>query len=262
MAVDTPSAPVGQSRLGSPLAPSSPPARRLRPPRWLDSRLLVGVTLALLAVVLGAYIVGRASRTTDVWVATHDLTAGHRVVAGDLRVVKAHLDADAGGRYLGPGTPGLSGRVLQRLVASGELLPVSALTAPADPAPTRLVTISVPRDHVVAPLTSGAHVDVIATYRGKDGSRTQAVLRDVLVDGADLGQAAAGTSATVTVRVRPDQVLPLTAAIESARLDVVVVDAGRDRGDVGGAPVSVDAQVGQGAGDQAGTPTPRASATP
>ena len=44
-----------------------PAPRRVRPPRWLDLRLVLGVLLVLASVLLGARIVSAADVTVPVW---------------------------------------------------------------------------------------------------------------------------------------------------------------------------------------------------
>ena len=62
--------PVGRRAAGGPTP------RRVRPPRWLDLRLVLGVLLVLGSVLLGARVVGAADATVPVWAAAGDLAAG------------------------------------------------------------------------------------------------------------------------------------------------------------------------------------------
>src|SRR6478752_2109732 len=124
-AVRTP-APVGASPDGLP----GPTPRRVRPPRWLDLRLLLGVLLVLGSVLLGARVIGAADATVPVWAAASDLAAGSRLTAADLVAVDVRLDRTAAA-YLATGSRP-EGRTLDRPVHAGELVPRSALaeTAP------------------------------------------------------------------------------------------------------------------------------------
>ena len=70
----------------SPLA-AGPAPRRVRPPRWLDLRLLLGILLVLGSVLLGARVVGAADATVPVWAAAGDLAAGTELDADDLVAV-------------------------------------------------------------------------------------------------------------------------------------------------------------------------------
>ena len=59
-----------------------PTPRRVRPPRWLDLRLVLGVLLVLGSVLLGARVVGAADATVPVWAAAGDLAAGTELTRG------------------------------------------------------------------------------------------------------------------------------------------------------------------------------------
>src|SRR3954449_3519595 len=74
-----------------PSAVPGPVPRRVRPPRWLDLRLVLGVLLVLGSVLLGARVVGAADATVPVWAVTGDLAAGTHLVAADLRAVDVRL---------------------------------------------------------------------------------------------------------------------------------------------------------------------------
>jgi hypothetical protein len=134
-----------------------PTPRRVRPPRWLDLRLVLGVLLVLGSVLLGARVVSAADATVPVWAATGDLAAGTELTAGDLRAVDVRLD-DTAGAYLSTGTRP-EGRTLSRAVRAGELLPRSALEDPAD-----LVQLALPVQSGYVPpgLERGQLVDVYA----------------------------------------------------------------------------------------------------
>ena len=76
---------------GPPTAPPEvlpgPTPRRVRPPRWLDLRLVLGVLLVLGSVLLGARIVSAADATVPVWTAVRDLAPGTELRADDLVAV-------------------------------------------------------------------------------------------------------------------------------------------------------------------------------
>src|SRR5690242_13760572 len=102
-----------------------PTPRRVRPPRWLDLRLVLGVLLVLGSVLLGARVIGAADATVPVWSAAGDLAAGTVLAADDLVAVDVRLD-DAADSYLSTRTRP-EGRTLSRAVSAGELLPRTTL---------------------------------------------------------------------------------------------------------------------------------------
>lgn len=103
-----------------------PVAARLRRPGWRDPRLLVGLVLVAASVALGGWAVAAAGRTVPVYVAVGALVPGQPLDADALAVREVRLDA-AGGAYLGADEPLADGLVVQRTVADGELVPLSAL---------------------------------------------------------------------------------------------------------------------------------------
>lgn len=105
--------------------PPSPAARRLRRPSWLDLRLVIGVLLVLVSIVVGARVVAGADKSTTVWGLARDVSAGTTLTADDLRRVRVRLYDDASS-FVSTGRSPL-GQVVTRDLASGDLLPESAL---------------------------------------------------------------------------------------------------------------------------------------
>ena len=223
--------------------PGGPVPRRVRPPRWLDLRLVLGVLLVLGSVLIGARVVTAADASVPVWSAAADLAAGTVLDEGDLVAVPVRLD-DAAGQYLATSTRP-QGRVLGRAVRAGELVPRSALEKT-----TGLVQLALPvqAGYVPPSLTRGQLVDVYAVAAPAVGaSRKTGGDVDLVVSAAPV-QAVTGrgdgvlSSATATV-----QVVVAVAADEAA--DVL--------GDIGGRGlvVVVRDSVDAGAGDAPSTHT-------
>ena len=228
-------------------ATPSPVPRRVRPPRWLDLRLVLGVLLVLGSVLLGARVVTGADATVPVWSAGGDLAAGTVLGADDLVAVSVRLD-DVAGQYLATSTRP-EGRVLGRAVRAGELLPRSALEEA-----TGLVQLALPvqAGYVPPGLTRGQVVDVYAVADPAVGATGQTGGDVDLVVSAAPVQAVTG---------RGDGVL----STATTTVQVVVAVAGQDAADVLGAiggrglvvvvRESVDAGAGGGSGPTAGGPT-------
>ncbi|MGY1711109.1 SAF domain-containing protein [Geodermatophilus sp. SYSU D00758] len=238
---------------------ATPPApRRVRPPRWLDLRLVLGVLLVLGSVLVGARVVGAAHATVPVWAAVGDLASGTVVDEADLVAVDVRLD-DAAGAYLATSTRP-EGRTLARAVGAGELLPRSALEEPA-----RLVQVALPVQAGFVPpgLDRGQVVDVYAVADPAAGAVAAGAPGVSLVVGLAPVQAVSGrsegvlstatTTVQVVVSVAEDDAAAVLAAIGGRPLVVVVhdsVDAG------GGAPPAAGA-----AAAPAAAATTRAPAT-
>lgn len=211
---------------------ASPPARRTKQATWLDPRLLGGVLLILVSVVVGARVVAAADKTLAVYAATADLPAGHVLAAGDLKPVRVRLTSGAT-HYVG-GTETVIGRVVVRELRGGELVARSAVVAKA-PAASRDVSVSVKPEHIPANIPEGSTVDVIATGASPaGGTRTWTVAKglEVVRSQKATGGFAAG-EARVVLKVPAGLVLPLTAAMRSAEIDVVRVPKSGAPGDIG-----------------------------
>jgi flagella basal body P-ring formation protein FlgA len=211
-------------------APPGPVPRRVRPPRWLDLRLLLGVLLVLCSVLLGARVVGAADATVPVWAASGDLAAGTELDPDDLVAVDVRLD-DTAGLYLSTSTRP-EGRTLARAVRAGELVPGSALEEPAD-----LVQVALPVQAGFVPpgLRRGGLVDVYAVADPAVGAtRTTGGTVTVVVEQAPV-QALSGrtdgvlstptTTVQVVVSVPREEAPAVLAAIGGRPLVVVVHDS-------------------------------------
>ena len=215
-----------------------PSPRRVRPPRWLDLRLVLGVLLVLGSVLIGARVVSAADATVPVWAASGNLAAGTVLSADDLVPVEVRLD-DAADGYLAASTHP-EGRTLARSVHRGELVPRSALDRP--PALVQLA-LPVQAGYVPPNLDRGRLVDVYAvsgsTSASSSGSAGAArisaaagvvpVLHGVpvqAVSGRSDGVLSAPTTAVqVVVSLPADRVPEVLSAIGGRPLAVAVHDA-------------------------------------
>ncbi|SDG69157.1 SAF domain-containing protein [Klenkia brasiliensis] len=231
---------------GGPGAPGAPPAgpvpRRVRPPRWLDLRLVLGVLLVLGSVLVGARVVTAAGATVPVWSAATDLAAGSVLRADDLVAVQVRLDDVAAG-YLAASTDP-AGQVLGRAVLAGELVPRAAL----EPA-SEQVQLALPVQAGYAPpgLARGQRVDVYAVADPAAGATDTSGEVSLVLAGAPV-QAVSGrgegvlSAATTTIQVvvglDADDVPGVLSAVGGRALVVVVRD-----GAAGGGPATVPTTV-------------------
>jgi hypothetical protein len=202
--------------------------RRVPVPRWLDLRLALGLLLVLGSVLIGARVVSSAHATVPVWAAAGDLAAGTVLTSQDAVAVQVRLDS-AAGAYVATGVP-LGGRVLDRPVRKGELLPRSALQ-PSSP----LVQLALPvqAGYVPPGLARGQLVDVYA-MAGSSGSAAAGPAAGsvaLVVSAApvqDLSSRAAGvlstptTTVQVVVSVPADRAAQVLGTIGGRPLAVVV----------------------------------------
>lgn len=112
----------------SPADLASPAPRRIRPPSWLDLRLLAGVILVLASVVGGAAALSSADHRQSRWAVSRDLAPGTVLTRADVHVVRVQLGS-SDGQYLSITEP-IVGRSVQAGLRSGQLLPRAALGTP------------------------------------------------------------------------------------------------------------------------------------
>ena len=192
----------------------------------VDARTIVGLLLVVGSVLGVGWLVAGADDTVGVWAVRGDLAAGSTVGADDVEIARVQL-GEADRRYLSDDVDPV-GQVMVRDVASGELLPTSALLA-ADAVERRLVTVPVERYHVAADLRRGERVDVYVVERSATGQPVgdpRLVLSSVTVEAVDDGGSRFGGSSLETgivLAVAPDDVTALVGASASGALTLVRV---------------------------------------
>jgi len=222
--------------------PTSPPARRLTLPSWLDARLVLGVLLVLVSVLVGARVLSGSDRSQLVWATSRALAPGSVLTSADLVPVQVRL-FDSAALYLDASQPPPTGYVASRGLGAGELLPDDALRRPELDVDFRLVTVLVEVGHVPPDLVGGQQVDAWVTPARAPAATPAAPAEsgeepaDAPLRGAQLvlpaltvsagpptaSFGAGGSAAPVVLQVRPDDVARLLSAVSLGRLDLVRV---------------------------------------
>lgn len=153
--------------------PSAPVPRRLSRPRWLDPRIVIGLLLVIASVVVGAKVIGADRQTTGVWSASRALAARTVLAADDLVSVEVNLGGTAP-TYVGS-VDDMTGRILDRALSPGELLPVGAVAATEQD--QRLLTIGVAPSDMPAGVTHGSVVDLYLVRGGDAGGDEASAVR-------------------------------------------------------------------------------------
>jgi hypothetical protein len=123
---------------------------------------VLGVLLVLVSVVVGARVLSAADRSTLVWAASKDLSAGSQLSAGDLQPVRVRLFDGLESRYV-PADQSPAGLLLERGLEGGELLPRQGLLSPQEEVDLRLVTVPVEGSRFPLGLAADQQVDVWLT---------------------------------------------------------------------------------------------------
>ena len=219
---------------------------------------MLGLLLVLVSVVVGARVLSSADRSTLVWAASKDLTAGTLLAEGDLEPVRVRLFESAG-QYVGAAGQPPVGYVVRRGLGAGELLPEGALSEPEQGDGLRLVTVPVEAGHYPPTLRDDQRVDLWVTPQAAPDPAAdpagpaapsdaaaplvlrgaQQVLSQVVVASGPVRDELAGAGGTVPIvlQVRPQDVDEVVSAMGLGRLDLVRVPrAAEAAGDVA-APV-------------------------
>lgn len=212
-------------------------SKRIRRPKWTDTRLLVGAMLVVLAVVGTYLLITTANSTTRVWTSAHALVPGEVLEPDDLTVAEVNL-AEVGSKYLSADEMLPDGTSVRSVVAAGELLAASAV-APVSELEGRVVAIDV-AGSVPSVVEAGSLVDVWAQPEQNglddDGTRPRQLVESAPVAHIkrNVGSFGAGDGARIEVFVGTGELADVLAALDGRSVLSVV-----------GAPSSAAADGGQ-----------------
>jgi len=192
-----------------------------------SGRAVAGGFLIALAA-LGAFVAARGTGggpTHHYVVAAHDLVAGTRLAADDVRTATVDLpDGLAGRAFADPGV--VVGAVLTASLAEGELVQASNVVPGDTATPTYQLSIPVERARAVdGSLVAGEHVDVLVTYATGSDAATLVVARGADVLRVDQGQHGSLTGSgdlvvLLSVTSRAD-LLAVTHASQAGKVTIV-----------------------------------------
>ena len=202
-------------------AGTSPPARRPTRRRLSLSHLLIGFVVVL-AFILNLVALQDRSAIALVAVADRPLAQGSVLSAEDIRFVE--VDADFEGLPFLVSESAISqleGWVVDRPIATGELLETSALVEPGAPSGLRSMSLPIAPEHAAGgTISAGDRVDVISV----DDGVAQFVVTGVEVIGVsdpDAGSFGAVGDYHIVLAVDADQALWLAQAIDSGSLELI-----------------------------------------
>ena len=205
--------------------PEREPTRISQRIRRIDSRLLAGIALIIGSIALTSIAIGKAGRTTSVWIAARDVPSGVVVTKSDVSLVSANL-SQSQRQYVLESQPVLGLRTTHD-VAKGEFIPGSALT-PVKSTSLRLVTVPVEQFHAPAGLARGDLVDVYITTASESGLggtaalvATRVAVHSVEDDGGTFG--ASSGSVGVVLELTRENVSRVVSGTRSGSVDLVRV---------------------------------------
>lgn len=178
-----------------------------------EPRIMAGIALMVIATVVGALFMQRASARVSVWQLDHAVAVGTVLGAGDVHMAEVAGDVSA---YALASTT-VVGRTVGRALQRGELVPISAFTALEED----LDEVMVPATslHMPDALVHGELVDVwVSTTEPATTERVLSSVRVVRTIAADVGGGRG-----VALAVPPNATARLIAAMHRGELDLVRV---------------------------------------
>lgn len=178
-----------------------------------EPRILIGITLMVLATALGAISMQRASERVSMWQLDRALGPGDEVHADDVHLAEVAGDVGA----YASAEEKVVGRVVDRAMQAGELLPLAALAGHREP----WDEVMVPADalHMPDGLVRGDVVDVwVSTVDPPQSMLVLARVRVVRTITADVGGGRG-----VALAVPPQRTGALVMAMRRGDVDVVRV---------------------------------------
>jgi len=184
-----------------------------------NSRLILGLSVLLIAVFSAGLISKEANRTVQVWAASSNLSPGSLISENDIQKVSVLLP-DSSKNYISVRAQ-IVGAIVLNKINVGELIPVSAVSASANSFNQRLVPISVAVTDIPLSLNRGDIIDIygIPTRDSKFFTEPRLISEQISVSEV-LKETNSGV-VSITAIFSGDQVLPLLEALSDSKVVVV-----------------------------------------
>ena len=184
-----------------------------------NSRLVLGLSVLLIAVFSAGLISKEANRTVQVWAARSSLSPGSFISEKDIQKVSVLLP-DSSKNYISVRAQILGAIVLNKINV-GELIPVAAVSASANSINQRLVPISVAVTDIPLSLNRGDIIDIysIPTRESKFFTEPQLISEQISV--SEVFKETNSGLVSITAIFSSEQVLPLLEALSDSKVVVV-----------------------------------------
>jgi hypothetical protein len=184
------------------------------------TRTLLAISLLLLSLLSSFLIATLSSHKSQIWMATHPLPAGHRVITSDFSAAPVGLPRGAASyittRY------SLQGSVTLRAIRQGELLLAGAITSDQARSNLTSIPISIRASDLPANISVGEEVDLVHTGDGEHlVIKPEIIASSVAIVGLERKSANFSGQVTVTIAVNRSRTLPLIAASSIGRIVLV-----------------------------------------
>lgn len=184
-----------------------------------NSRLAMGLSLFIIAILAGGLIAKEANRTVMVWATQSDLAPGDLIKPTDLKSVSVLLPESAK-NYLSINAQIVGGLILKG-ISSGDLIPAAAIATAGDALEQRFVPLTLEPTDLPMDLQRGEVVDIYAIPNrdSKVISQPQLVAADISI--SQVTERSNAGKVSVLVILNNDQVLPTLQMLSDSRLIIV-----------------------------------------
>lgn len=184
-----------------------------------NSRLAMGLSLFIIAILSGGLIAKEANRTVMVWATQSDLAPGDLIKPTDLKSVSVLLPESAK-NYLSINAQIVGGLILKG-ISSGDLIPAAAIATAGDALEQRFVPLTLEPTDLPMGLQRGEVVDIYAIPNrdSKVISQPQLVAADISI--SQVTERSNAGKVSVLVILNNDQVLPTLQMLSDSRLIIV-----------------------------------------
>ena len=184
-----------------------------------NSRLAMGLSLFIIALLAGSLIAKEANRSVLVWASQGDLAPGELIEPTDLKPVSVLLPQSAK-NYLSTSTE-IVGTLVISKINSGDLIPAASIAVATDAMTHRYVPLTLELTDLPMDLKRGEVIDIyaIANRDSKIITQPQLVATDISVSA--ISERNNSGKASVLVILNSDQVLPTLQMLSDSRLIIV-----------------------------------------